>query len=113
MKLQSAIDVYVIFIIFIKVVFGISTLADLYLTKISKTKKPELDAKFLFWRQRAEFIFTISVSIILIMVFNPFSKAPLEASFEIKILFFILAIILITGADWGQFIKDTPFLHIK
>ena len=112
MKFQRILDVYIMFIIFIKVVFGLSTLADLYLTKISKTPHSLLDEKFLFWRERTEFIFIASVSSILIIVFNPFYKAPIELSFEMKVLFFVLGFILLTTADWGLFIKNTPFLAL-
>jgi hypothetical protein len=112
MKFQRIIDVYIIFIIFIKVVFGVSTLADVYLTKIAKTPNDSLDKKFVFWRERAEFIFIASVSAILIIVFNPFYKAPIELSFEMKVLFFALGFILLTTADWGLFVKETPFLAL-
>lgn len=113
MKISGALDVYILFIIFIKVLFGISTLGHYYLTKVSKTLHPDLDAKFVFWRERAEFIFTVSVAVILILAFNPFSKRPIELTFEIKLLCFILGAILITGADWGMFIKETPFLSLS
>jgi hypothetical protein len=112
MKISGALDVYILFIIFIKLLFGVSTLGHYYLTKVSKTLHPDLDAKFVFWRERAEFIFTVSVALILIMAFNPFSKRPIELTFEIKLLCFILGVILITGADWGMFIKETPFLSL-
>lgn len=113
MKVQGPLDVYIIFIIFIKIIFGISTLGHLYLTRVTKTLNPSLDEKFIFWRERAEFIFTASVAIILILAFNPLSKQPLEQSFEMKMLFFILGFILITTADWGLFVKNTPFLALK
>jgi len=113
MKFQRALDVYIMFIIFIKVVFGISTLAHLYLTKIAKKANPELDEKFMFWRERAEFVFICSVAVILVIAFNPFYKAPIELSFEMRTLFFILGAILITTADWTLFVKNTPFLHMK
>ena len=113
MNFQKALDVYIIFIIFIKMVFGISTLAHFYLTSISKTLKPELDETFVFWRERAEFIFICSVAIVLIIVFNPFFRPPVELSFEMKMIFFILGMILITSADWGLFVKNTPFLRSR
>jgi hypothetical protein len=112
MKISGALDVYILFIIFIKVLFGISTLGHYYLTKVSKTLHPDLDAKFVFWRERAEFIFIASVAVILILAFNPFSKRPIELTFEIKLLCFILGVILITEADWKLFIKETPFLSL-
>lgn len=113
MKFQNALEVYIMFIIFIKVLFGLSTLAHLYLTKISKKTNLELDEKFLFWRERAEFIFIASVSIVLILTFNPVYKFPIEVSREMKLLFFILGMILISGADWKVFIDKTPFLHLQ
>jgi len=112
MKFLQILNIYITFIIFIKVVFSISTLADLYLTKISKMPNPILDEKFIFWRERTEFIFISSVSTILILMFNPFYKPPIELSFEMKTLFFVLGFILISTADWGLFIKNTPFLAL-
>jgi hypothetical protein len=113
MNFQKALGVYIMFIVFIKAVFGISTLSHVYLTKIAKTTNVELDEKFLFWRERAEFVFIASVSIILILTFNPLYKFPIELSSEMKFLFFILGMILISGAEWKIFVKKTPFLHLQ
>jgi hypothetical protein len=101
------------FIVFIKLLFGLTTLTHVYLTKISEKTNFKLDEKIIFWRERAEFIFIASVSIILILTFNPLYKFPIEVSREMRLLFFVLGMILISGAEWKLFIKETPFLNLE
>ena len=112
MKFQDALNVYILFIVFIKVIFGLTTLSHIYVAKISKKTNKELDEKIIFWRKRAEFVFIASVSIVLILTFNPLYKFPIEVSSEMKFLFFVLGMILMSRAEWKLFINDTPFLHL-
>ncbi len=104
-------DIYIIFIIFIKFIFIISSLGHVYLIHVSKTPNHELDEKFLYWKDRAEFIFTILMAILLIIVFNPHLKFdPKEIDTEMKLLMFLFGWILIVTANWGHFFTESPWL---
>jgi hypothetical protein len=105
-------DIYIIFIIFIKFIFILASLGHVYLIHVSKTPNPELDETFLYWKDRAEFIFTILMAILLIIVFNPHLKFdPKEIDTEMKLLMFLFGWILIVTAKWGHFFTETPWLQ--
>lgn len=105
-------DIYIIFIIFIKFIFILSALGHVYLIHISKKPNPELDEKFLYWKDRAEFIFSILMAILLIIVFNPHMKFdPKEIDTEMKLLMFLFGWILIVTAKWGNFFTETQWLQ--
>jgi hypothetical protein len=111
MKDITKMDKFVIFIIFIKIIFIISAIAHVYLTHFGKSKDPKWDKRFVYWKERAEFIFIISMAIILIIVFNPRVPYTEAIDSEMKILLFLFGWILIITAKWGIFFKETKWLH--
>ena len=105
LKGKNILTYFLLFIIFIKFVFIISALGHLIL-KDSSNK--ELDAKFVYWKERTEFIFIISMSILLIYHFNPrLSKKPVGE--ETALLFFLFGWILIFTAKWSLFVHEAPW----
>lgn len=116
MKIESSIDMFVLFIIFIKVVFVLTAIGHVILTHMPAKKDAngsnnkdakEKDAKLVYWKERTEFIFIASMSILLIYYFNPRSMKPLTK--EVTILFFLFGWILLITAKWGIFFKDAKW----
>ena len=107
-KLETLLDYFIFFIIFIKIVFIISAIGHLILSHSTSPKAKNIDPKLVFWKERTEFIFIVSMSILLIYHFNPYlSKKPIGE--ETALLFFLFGWILIFTAKWSLFIHEAPW----
>jgi hypothetical protein len=103
---------FIYFIIFIKIIFLIMALSNIYFDKV--THNQTYDHKTIYWKERTEFIFIICMSILLIVIFNPNYNNQRLLTKETKFLFFIFGIILIISANWDIFITQSQlFIHIK
>jgi len=120
MKLETPVDLFILFIIFIKIVFLLSAVGHVILThlmkkddkndnvKRKKTKKEEgYDSKLLYWKERSEFIFVISMSLLLIYYFRPGHVKPIDS--ETTLLFFLFGWVLIITAKWGDFFTNAKW----
>jgi len=120
MKLETPVDLFILFIIFIKIVFLLSAVGHVILThlmkkddkndnvKRKKTKKEEgYDSKLLYWKERSEFIFVISMSLLLIYYFRPGHVKPIDS--ETALLFFLFGWVLIITAKWGDFFTNAKW----
>lgn len=108
LKFETTLDFFIFFIIFIKIVFIISAIGHLILSHSTSSQAKNIDPKLVYWKERTEFIFIISMSILLIYHFNPrFPKKPIEE--ETSLLFFLFALILIFTAKWSLFIHEAPW----
>ncbi len=113
---------FVIFIIIIKIFFILFAVGNLILNKSkkmntvkdsSKSNKKKVDESVEFtkkWKERTEFIFTISMAILLIIVFNPWFKNEHYLNREIKLLFYLFGWILIVTSKWKAFITEAPWI---
>lgn len=105
LKFETSLDYFVIFIILIKVIFVISAIGHIILSHSTTTDAAKTDAKLVYWKERTEFVFIISMSILLIYHFHPrLSKKPIGE--ETSLLFFLFGWILIITAKWGLFFKE-------
>ena len=107
-KLGRIYDNYVIFVIIIKVLFVIFALISRYYqTKIksgSKTDLQEYTQKYnwaVYWKDRLEFFFLISTSLICIIVFYPFYSEPIFIDRHTKLLLFIYGFIVLITLNWN------------
>ena len=109
LKFITSLDYFLFFIIFIKVIFIISSIGHVILSHLTTNKKSQkIDKKLLYWKERTEFIFVISMSILLIYYFNPrLSKKTISE--ESSLLFFLFGCILILTAKWSLFIDEAPW----
>lgn len=108
MKFESSLDYFLFFIILVKIVFIISAIGHVILSHSTSAEATKIDPKLLYWKERTEFIFIISMSILLIYHFNPrFSKKPIGE--ETGLLFFLFGWILIFTAKWSLFVKEAPW----
>lgn len=108
LKFETRLDYFIFFIVFIKFIFIISAVGHLVLSHSDSDKSEELDPKLLYWKERTEFIFIISMSLLLIYHFHPrFPRKPINE--ETGLLFFLFGVILIVTAKWGLFFKEAPW----
>jgi hypothetical protein len=96
-------DYFIVFIIIVKIIFLILLLYSFYLKIKQDTDKYE---KINEWKEKTEFIFIISMSIILIYLFNP-RKNSLVIDGHVKFLLFAYGFIILLNAPWSLFISKT------
>ena len=101
-------NIYITFIIFIKVGFVILAISHLYL-KLKHKEHSETDKKIIFWKERLEFIFIILMAVLLIYLFNPRNDRSILITHETKILLYLFGFILLITADWNVFFHESPF----
>jgi hypothetical protein len=108
MKFETSLDLFVLFIVLIKIVFVLSAVGHLVLSHSANTDlQKKVDPKLTYWKERTEFIFIISMSILIIYHFKPGNNKPLSE--ETTLLFFLFGIILLLTAKWSIFIKEAPW----
>lgn len=95
---------FIIFVIIIKLCFIILALTHAYL-KAKKRENTELNKKVVFWKDRLEFIFILSMSLLLIYIFNPRYDRHNFIDYETKLLFYLFGFVLIITAKWDIFIR--------
>ena len=102
-------DKYVTFVFFFKILFVILAVLHLYYTVKGKADS-EKDKKIVFWKERIEFVFIFLMSLMLMYLFYPRSTKPIIIDFETKLLLFVYGIIILIGAKWDIFFKESPVL---
>ena len=109
LNLDTKLDYYVVFIIIIKCIFAAAALGHLLLAH-TDTSLDKYDSTLLYWKERTEFVFIASMSILLIYYFHPVVKSD-PMSHETKLLFFIFGWILLITANWKIFITEAPWFE--
>jgi hypothetical protein len=127
---MSFLDTYIYFIFFIKIIFIILAIVNLYLKKQIPDEKEEKDKdknndknkektnkikkqletqqKIEYWKTHIELLFNFLMALLLIYIFNPRQNRINLINYEAKELFFLFGIILIVTADWKEIIKESP-----
>jgi hypothetical protein len=100
-------DKYILLVIAIKVLFVVFSVSHLIM-KIKHEEGTELDEKFLFWKERIEFVFIVLMSLLLIYLFNPRQNHTEYLTFETKFLLYIFGFIMLFTSKWGIFIHESP-----
>jgi len=111
-KIVSKLDIFLYFIIFIKLVFSLTYFLHIYFSKVNPNseKGQQIDPTILFWKERTEFIFIASMSALMIYLFNPWKTEPLVFNNEMKVLFYVLGWVLLVTANWAIFFKESPIV---
>ena len=118
MKFEKPVDMFVLFIILIKIVFILSSIGHVILSHMSKKnekngkngkeeKEEKTDVKLVYWKERTEFIFVICMSLLLIYYFRPGHMKPIDS--ETSLLFFLFGWILIITAKWSNFFASAKW----
>jgi hypothetical protein len=107
MKLITLLPILIYIILIVKLFYVIFTLSDIYLEKVKKNMdKNDFTS---IWKDRTDFIFTALMSLLLLIIFNPWYNNTYLMNREMKLLFFIFGIISITTANWKLFFKEAPW----
>jgi hypothetical protein len=105
---ESTLDIFIYFIIAIKIIFGLSAVGHIILTHIpNETLEKKYDDKLVYWKERTEFVFVASMAILLIYHFKPGKNKPIGN--ETSILFFLFGWITLITAKWGLFFSEAPW----
>lgn len=118
MKFEKPVDMFVLFIILIKIVFILTAIGHVILSHMSKKngkngkngkeeKEEKTDVKLVYWKERTEFIFVICMSLLLIYYFRPGHMKPIDS--ETSLLFFLFGWILIITAKWSDFFASAKW----
>jgi hypothetical protein len=123
---MSFLDTYIYFIFFIKIIFVILAIVNLYLkkqipveekdkNKSDKIKKQiETQQKIEYWKTHIELLFKFLMALLLIYIFNPRQNRIQLIDKEAKLLFFLFGIILVATADWKHIFKESQiFIDIQ
>jgi hypothetical protein len=111
LKFQNTSDFFLLFIIFVKVVFAISAVGHFILTHVQNSNiKNKIDTKFMYWKERTEFIFIASMSVLLIYYFKPGKRVSMDS--ETTLLFFLFGWVLLLTAKWDLFFKEARWYKL-
>jgi hypothetical protein len=108
-KLDTKIDYYVVFITIIKIIFVITALGHVILSHTNSSLS-KYDDSFIYWKKRTEFIFIISMSMLMIYYFHPFVKSEPMSS-DTRFLFFLFGWVLLVTANWNIFFTESPWIQ--
>lgn len=104
-------DIYVIMVFILKIIFLILAIIHIYLIYIDESNK-ELDAKIIYWKDRVDYVFKITMALLLFYIFNPYYDNTYLINNETKLLFYLFGIILIATANWNAFIHESKWYYI-
>jgi uncharacterized BrkB/YihY/UPF0761 family membrane protein len=104
---MSYFDKYVTLTFLFKILFAILAVLHIYFIVKGKNDS-KTDKKIVFWKERVEFIFIFLMAFMLMYLFYPRSTKPIIIDFETKLLLFVFGIIILIGAKWDIFIKESP-----
>lgn len=113
MKTKNILNIYIYFIIFLKVVFILLALSDFILKHFYKNNVNlmSLESKLNYYKKRIEFIFIICMVILIIFIFSPRHNRMIYLTKEMTILFYLFGFILLITADWDLFITDAKWYN--
>jgi uncharacterized membrane protein len=97
---------YIYLIFLIKIGFILMAMCHTYL-KLKGNINSDLDKKFIYWKERFEFIFIFLMSLLLMYLFYPNNDKPVIVGGELKILFYLFGIVLFITAKYELFLKES------
>ena len=114
---MSFIDIYIYFVLFIKLLFFILIIIFTNRKKrnedINENNNSKYDVyikDFEYAKNRFEFIFIFLMAILLIVIFNPLVDQNIMINKHTKLLLFIYGIIILINAEWKEFI-NTSYIY--
>lgn len=104
---------YYIFLILVVKIIVLFLVISSFLINKSIENKPEVKQKYTHLlkiysniKEQIHFIFGILMGILLIILFNPYTKNPIILNNEDKIILWLFGYVLIISADWSNFMHD-------
>ncbi len=107
---MKKLDIFINFIIFIKICFILFAITHGYLKRTGKLNT-ELDNKVVYWKGKIEFVFIALMALLLIYLFNPRYKREMIIDYETKVLLFLFGIILLITAKWDEFFEESAWFQ--
>jgi hypothetical protein len=104
--------IFIWFVIIIKVIFVITIVFHIYFSKVDNSESVEkniIDSHVVYWKGRTEFIFQACMSVLLIILFNPWHNNKKYITREVNLMLYIFGFILLITADWGSFIHQAKW----
>ncbi len=101
---------YITFIFLIKIGFILLGVLHIYLA-LKGQGKSQLDEEILYWKHRFEFIFVISMALLLIYLFNPTKERTTMIDHETSILLYLFGFVLIITAKWDLFFTELSIIQ--
>jgi hypothetical protein len=113
--IRTSLPALIYFIIFVKVIFVISSIVHLTLPnskggRLSSEKKEQIDSTAVLVQEYTEFVFIVATSILLVVIFSPWHDNISYLTTKVKFLFYLFGIILIFTADWDMFFDNSRLL---
>jgi hypothetical protein len=104
---------FIYLIIGIKLLFLLSTVSNLFLTKIIKNDEliEKYSEKLHKIKEQTEFVFIFLTSLLLIAIFYPRQNNLKYIDSHVKLLFYLFGWILIITAKWNLFFHESPILQ--
>ena len=99
---------FINFLIFIKIIFFINVIIYLYLKYFTKLYSYEKIIKYII--SQINFIFSISISILLIFIFRPSNNNIIYITTDMSVLFYIFGILLFITSNWELYFKEPIWL---
>jgi len=109
MKFNKWYDYFILFILIIKLIYIILALIHFYL-KIKGRDGDQYDLKIVFYKDRLEIIFVISMSILLLYLFYPKHITPPEIDTQSRLFLFLYGVIILFTLDWTKFIDESSVI---
>jgi len=99
---------YIYLVIFIKLIFVVLAVSNLYM-KAKKKTDSDLNKKIEYWKERVEFVFEILMAFLLIYLFNPRFDHKSLIDPHVKLLLYLFGFILLITAKWSTFIEESKW----
>lgn len=97
-------------ILTLKIVFLLLAILHFYY-KITNQENTEKNKQVDYWKSRIEFIFIISMSLLMIYLFSPRRGNTITITGETKILLFLFSGLLFITAKWEDFIYTSKWFR--
>lgn len=101
-------DLYIYLIFAVKICFILMSTSHVYM-RVAGKMDSDLDKKFIYWKERFEFIFVILMAILLIYLFNPGKDRMVMIDGETKILLYLFGFVLLITSDWSLFFSESKW----
>ena len=109
--MRTSYNYFITFVFIIKVLFIILAIIHYYLVHKGK-ENTEFAENVIYWKERCHFIFIVSMSILMIVIFRPFNIKPIVLDRESIFLFFVFGTITLIDANWSIFFQQTKWFSI-
>ena len=101
-------DLYIQFILIIKIIFILLAFYGIYV-KYQEPKNTEKQEKIHYAKERIELLFKGTMAILLIFLFNPgTTKESIKLDYETKLLLYSFGWVLLITANWKSIIANIP-----